>query len=305
MLESPSFMETRSLAHYQIREKLGEGGMGAVYLALDTRLGRDVALKVLPKELADDPDRRARFEREARAIAALKHPNIVTLYSVEEADGVVFITMEHVEGGTLVNDLEGDGLSLEKFFDLAIPIADALATAHGKGIVHRDIKPANIMRDAAGRVKILDFGLAKMFDTNFDEARTIAVSDESATAEGYILGTVAYMSPEQAEGKPVDARSDVFSLGVVLYEMATGKRPFRGQTNISTISAILKEDPPSVDDLRPVVPRHLGRIIQRCLAKEPDRRYQSALDVRNELEALKQETTSGMKSQNELRDAAT
>jgi len=288
------------ISHYEIIEKLGEGGMGVVYRARDQKLGRDVALKVLPPELAADAERRKRFEREARAIAALKHPNIVTLYSVEEAEGLHFITMEHVEGGTLADDIVKDGLPLDHFFELAIPLADALAKVHAKGIAHRDIKPSNIMHDADGRLKVLDFGLAKLFESNLEAAKTIASELDSVTAEGRIIGTVAYMSPEQAEGQTVDARSDVFSLGVVLYEMATGKRPFQGKTNISTISAILKDEPPPVDDLRPVVPRHLGRIVARCLAKDPSRRYQSALDVRNELEGLEQETTSQLGSQSEV-----
>ncbi len=281
----------RKLAHYEIVDKIGEGGMGEVYRARDLKLGREVALKVLPSELAHDPERRKRFEREARAVAALKHPNIVTLHAIEEADGLTFITMELVEGRTLASLIGEKGLPLDKFFNIAIPLADALGAAHAQGIAHRDLKPANIMIDGSGRLKVLDFGLAKLFETHVGTEKTMVADGD--TAEGLILGTVAYMSPEQAEGTAVDHRSDVFSLGVVLYELATGERPFRGKNNISTISSILKDTPQSVTDLRQTLPRHLGRMINRCLAKEPDRRYQSVLDVRNELEGLRAEVTSG------------
>ncbi|NNE07918.1 MAG: protein kinase [Gemmatimonadetes bacterium] len=285
-------MLNRTLAHYEIIEKLGEGGMGEVYRARDQKLGRDVALKVLSPELARDAERRHRFEREARAVAALNHPNIVTLYSIEEAEGVHFLTMEHVEGQTLSSSIVPGGMELADFFRIAIPLADALSAAHAKGIAHRDLKPANVMFDARGHVKILDFGLAKLLDSGSEAEETMVAGPDDMTGEGRIVGTVAYMSPEQAEGREIDARSDVFSLGIVLYEMATGARPFRGKTNISTISAILKDEPAPVTELRPVAPRHLGRIIARCLAKDPDRRYQTAIDVRNELEGLKDETDS-------------
>jgi TolB-like protein/cytochrome c-type biogenesis protein CcmH/NrfG len=281
----------RKLAHYEIVDKIGEGGMGEVYRARDLKLGREVALKILPSELAHDPDRRKRFEREARAVAALKHPNIVTLHAIEEADGLTFITMELVEGRMLSSLIGEKGLPLDKLFNIAIPLADALGAAHAQGIAHRDLKPTNIMIDGSGRLKVLDFGLAKLFETDVETEKTMGV--DSDTAEGRIMGTVAYMSPEQAEGTPVDHRSDVFSLGVVLYELATGQRPFSGKNNISTISSILKDTPKSVTDIRETLPRHLGRIINRCLAKEPDRRYQSVLDVRNELEGLRAEVTSG------------
>jgi TolB-like protein/Tfp pilus assembly protein PilF len=264
--------------------------MGEVYRAQDTKLGRDVALKVLPEELAREPERRKRFEREARAVAALKHPNIVTIHSVEEADGVHFITMELVEGETLSDIIPQRGLALDRFFDLAIPLADAVSSAHAKGIAHRDLKPANIMLDADGRLKVLDFGLAKLFEPGTEADQT--VGSESDTAEGRILGTAAYMSPEQAEGDTVDHRSDVFSLGIIFYEMVTGDRPFKGKTSISTISAVLRETPLSVSDIKPGLPRHLGRIIKRCLAKDPDRRYQTVLDLRNDLRDLKEEEQS-------------
>lgn len=280
-----------TLGHYRILEKIGEGGMGVVYRARDTRLDRDVALKVLPKEFADDPDRRRRFEREAKAVAALRHPNIVMIHSVEEIDGVHFLTMELVEGKPLSDVVPEDGLPLDTFFSYAIALSDAVSAAHAKGIAHRDLKPANIMVERDGRLSVLDFGLAKLFERNVESDKTIGA--ESDTGEGRILGTVAYMSPEQAEGEAVDHRSDVFSLGIILYEMATGRRPFRGKTNMSTLSSIIKDDPPSVSEVRSSLPRHLGRIVSHCLAKDPERRYQSALDVRNELDALKGEVSSG------------
>jgi serine/threonine protein kinase/Tol biopolymer transport system component len=283
-----------TLAHYNIVASLGKGGMGEVYVAEDTKLHRRVALKVLPEEMAAEPERRARFEREARAVAALNHPNIVTVYSVEEAEGVHFITMELVEGRTLAKMLPKDGFSLGELLDLAIPLADAVSSAHRKGITHRDLKPDNVMVDGEGRLRVLDFGLAKAHDPEgLDEEITHAPTAAVETEEGKVLGTVAYMSPEQAEGKAVDPRSDIFSLGTILYEMATGERPFRGDTSMSTISSILRDDPALVTECRRSLPRHLGRVIRRCLAKDPDRRYQTALDLRNELEELKAEIDSG------------
>ncbi len=268
--------------------------MGEVYVAEDTKLQRRVALKVLPEEMADDPERRSRFEREARAVAALSHPNIVTVHSVEEADGVHFITMELVEGKTLGKMLPRNGFSLGELLEIAIPLADAVSSAHRAGITHRDLKPDNIMVDGEGRLRVLDFGLAKLHDpAGVEEGVTQAPTAAVETEEGKVLGTVAYMSPEQAEGKKVDPRSDVFSLGTILYEMATGERPFRGDTKMSTIGSILREEPASVTELNRSLPRDLGRIIRRCLAKDPDRRYQTTLDLRNELEELKAEIDSG------------
>jgi tetratricopeptide (TPR) repeat protein/TolB-like protein len=278
------------LGHYEVRDRLGKGGMGEVYRARDTKLNRDVALKVLPADLAADAERRMRFEREAQAVAALNHPNIVTIHSVEQADETHFITMELVEGKTLTRLIPQGGIPLDRIFDIAVPLADALAAAHGKGITHRDLKPDNVMVTDEGRVKVLDFGLAKLADSAdaMGEGATATV-----TAEGKILGTVAYMSPEQAAGRPIDVRSDVFSLGVLLYEMAGGSRPFEGDTRISTITSILRDAPLPLTDVRHDLPRHLSRIVNRCLAKEPDRRYQSALDVRNELDELRREVASG------------
>jgi Tol biopolymer transport system component len=282
----------RKLGHYEVTAPLGRGGMGEVYRARDTRLGREVALKVLPADSADDPARRSRFEREARLVASLNHPNVVGIHAVEEIDGVRFLAMELVEGRTLAHEIPAEGLPLERFFEIAIPLADALASAHARGITHRDLKPSNVMLDAEGRVKVLDFGLAKLVAAP-DRSDQETVADAQVTAEGRILGTAAYMSPEQAEGKELDARSDIFSLGVVLYEMACGRRPFVGDTPISTVSAILRESPPSVTQLRSGLPRHLGRVIGRCLEKKPDKRFQTSRDVCNELEGLREEIRSG------------
>jgi Tol biopolymer transport system component len=282
----------RQLGRYRILEKLGSGGMGEVWRARDESLDRDVALKILPASAAADPERRQRFEREAKAVAGLQHPNIVTLHSIEEADGEHFLTMELVRGKTLGRLLPAEGLPLERIFELGIPLADAVHAAHEQGVIHRDLKPGNVMVDDGGRLRVLDFGLAKLVAAAGDGADGKTLAGGDSTQQGQILGTVAYMSPEQAEGKPLDRRSDIFSLGVVLYEMATGKRPFEGDTPISTMSAILKETPPSVTSLKPL-PRHLGRIIQRCLEKNPDRRFQTARDVCNELEGLQREVESG------------
>jgi Tol biopolymer transport system component len=280
------------LGHYRIERLLGTGGMGEVYLADDTKLGRRVALKVLSASLTGDPDRRERFEREARAAAALNHPNIVTIHSVEEADGVPFLTLELVDGQTLGEIIPEGGLPLERVLTLGIPLADAVGAAHQRGITHRDLKPANVMITADGRLKVLDFGLAKVRE-EAQVALEAGMPTAALTGEGRIVGTVAYMSPEQAEGKAVDQRSDVFSLGIILYEMATGRRPFEGDTHMSTLSAIIKDTPKSIADVRPGLPRELSKIINRCLAKDVEDRYQSAKDLRNDLRALKNELTSG------------
>ena len=280
------------LGHYRIERLLGTGGMGEVYLASDTKLGRQVALKVLAGTLAGDPGRLARFEQEARAAAALNHPNIVTIHSVEHIDGVPFLTLELVDGQTLGELIPREGLPLDRVLSLGIPLADAVGAAHQRGITHRDLKPANVMVTSDGRVKVLDFGLAKVKE----EAQMpidAGLPTASLTGEGRIVGTVAYMSPEQAEGKPIDARSDVFSLGIILYEMATGQRPFEGDTHMSTLSAIIKDTPRGITDVRPGLPRELSKIISRCLAKDVEDRYQSAKDLRNDLRALKNELTSG------------
>ena len=291
-----SLMIGKILAHYEILTKIGQGGMGEVYRALDSKLDREVALKILPTDMARKPERLERFKREAKAVAALKHPNIVTIYSVEEIEGLHFLTMELVEGRTLSNLLPKAGFPLDRLFDIAIPLADAVSCAHARGITHRDLKPDNIMIDGEGRLRVLDFGLAKLQDPSDPGNTSLAMTVDAVTEEGKILGTVAYMSPEQAEGKAIDPRSDIFSLGTILYEMATGSRPFQGETGISILGSILKEDPPPVTELDPSLPRHFGRILLRCLAKDPDRRYQTTLDLRNELEELKKEIDSGVHS---------
>jgi serine/threonine protein kinase len=224
MAEIPAQMIGHTVAHYKILEKIGSGGMGDVYLAEDTTLDRKVALKILPPELIGDTERRARFTREAKALAALNHPNIVTVHSVEAAGGVHFITMELVKGQTLATLLPRKGFGLDKFFEIAIPLADAVAAAHQQGITHRDLKPANVMVGENGRVKVLDFGLAKATLELLHRGGELPTG--LATQEGHVVGTPAYMSPEQAEGKAIDARSDIFSLGIVFYEMLTGERPF-------------------------------------------------------------------------------
>ena len=283
-----------TLGHYRIVRQIGAGGMGEVYAAEDVKLGRQVALKVLPQSLSADPERRERFVREARAVASLNHPNIVTLHSVDEADGVVFLTMELVEGQPLSEAIPRGGLPLSKLLKIAIALADAVAAAHQRGITHRDLKPANVMITADGRVKVLDFGLAKLKAEALQAAGAEStMSPQDLTGEGRILGTAAYMSPEQAETKPIDHRSDIFSLGIILYELATGDRPFKGDTSVSVISSIIKDTPTSVTDLRRDLPRDLARIVKRCLVKDPEHRYQTAKDLRNDLELLEEETHSG------------
>jgi len=285
----------QQLLHYRLIEKIGEGGMGVVWKAEDTKLHRDVALKLLPDKLAADPERRARFEREAQAIAALNHPGVVTIHSVEQAEDLFFISMEYVEGKPLSALISKDGMASNEMFSVAIQVAEAIAVAHERGITHRDLKPDNVMIGSDGRVKVLDFGLAKLADGTATDGRLDATGMATATvtSHGRIVGTVNYMSPEQAEGQPVDARSDVFSLGILLYEMATGRRPFSGDTPISTISAIIKDTPISLTELKQTLPRHLDRIVHRCLSKDPDRRYETAKGLRNDLEELKREIDSG------------
>lgn len=274
----------QSIRHYRIVDKLGKGGMGEVYVALDTKLDRRVALKTLPADLASDPERRMRFEREAKALAALNHPNIVVIYSVEDADGLHFITMELVEGIALSSLIPQGGFDLPRFFEIALPLIDAMGAAHSKGITHRDLKPANIMVAHEGRVKVLDFGLAKILKPGRGPADATQSIAEAATQEGRILGTVPYMSPEQVDGKPLDHRSDIFSLGIILYESLTGQRPFRGDSVVSVLSSILSDAPVPVRDLRPDLPPSLELVVQRCLEKDATQRYQTASEVRVDLE---------------------
>ena len=270
--------------------------MGEVYRAEDTELDREVALKLLPAEMADDPERLERFKREAKSVAALNHPNIVTIYNIEDSDGRYFLTMELVEGDSVDKLIPKDGLSLPKLFDIAIPMADALAVAHEKGIVHRDLKPANVMLSRDGRVKVLDFGLAKLAaaPTGADGELAEMATRTALTGEGMLMGTAPYMSPEQLDGRPVDQRTDLFAMGVMLYEMATGHRPFQGDTSAALVTSILRDQPPAITDVNENLPRHLARVVQHCLEKDPRDRYQSALDVRNELRGLRREVDSGM-----------
>jgi serine/threonine protein kinase/tetratricopeptide (TPR) repeat protein len=268
------------LGPYEIHSPLGAGGMGEVYRARDTKLGRDIALKVLPAEMAQDPERLARFRREAKALAQLDHPNIVTIHSVEESDGVHFLTMQLVEGQPLDRLIPKGGLPVEQIVEIASALGDALAAAHEKGIVHRDLKPANVMVTNDGRVKVLDFGLAK--DVRGANLGDATLTSASQTQVGVVMGTPAYMSPGQTSGRPLDHRTDIFSLGVVLHEMTTGRRPFEGTSSAELISAILRDTPPSVTDMRPDLPSDLARIIRRCLEKDPRHRVQTARDVSNE-----------------------
>ena len=244
----------RRLSHYHITAAIGAGGMGEVYRATDTKLGREVALKVLPAEMARDPQRLMRFQREARAVAALNHPHIVTIFSVEQADDVHFLTMEFVAGQPLDRLIPEGGLPVERILEIGTALAGALAAAHEKGIVHRDLKPANVMVTNDGRVKVLDFGLAK--DTRPPESGDATQSRGLQTEAGVVMGTPAYMSPEQVAGEVVDHRTDIFSLGIVLYEMACGQRPFKGRSSAELVTAILRDTPRDIAELRA---RHLWR----------------------------------------------
>jgi len=286
----------QTLGHYRIEANLSEGGMGVVYRALDTRLGRAVVLKVLRPEFVADPDRKRRFVQEAKAASALNHPNIITIYDIDQAGGVDFIAMEYVRGKTLDQLIGRKGLRLNEALKYAVQAADALAKAHAAGIVHRDLKPANIMVTDDGLVKLLDFGLAKLTEPVEAGESGNTRTDEPRTEAGAIWGTVPYMSPEQAEGKPVDARSDIFSFGSVLYEMLTGRRPFQGETRVSTLSAILREEPKPLGEILESAPHELERIVARCMRKDPQRRLQHMDDLKLAIEELKEESESGKRS---------
>src|SRR6185437_1132246 len=289
-----SLSPNTKLGAYEILGPLGAGGMGEVYRARDTRLGRDVAIKILPQHLSERPDARQRFEREARAISSLNHPHICTLYDIGHQDGTDFLVMEFLEGETLAKRLEKGPLATPELLRVGIEVADALDKAHRKGILHRDLKPSNIMLTKSG-AKLMDFGLAKAAGDGAAPAletltQSLNPSGRTApvTVQGTIVGTFQYMSPEQMEGREADARSDIFSLGAVLYEMATGKRAFEGKTTASVIAAILEREPPAISSVQPMSPPALDRTVKICLAKDPDERFQSAHDVKLQLEWIRE-----------------
>src|ERR1700686_140508 len=265
---------------YEIQSLLGAGGMGEVYRAVDTRLQRTVAIKVLPAHLSSNPELHARFAQEAKSISSLQHPNICVVHDVGSWDGIDFMVMEYVAGQTLDKLIPPGGMATDQAIRYAVQIADALARAHAAGIVHRDLKPTNIMVDESGLVKVLDFGLAKLADS------AAAMSDEAATmatTPGMIVGTMAYMSPEQAEGKPIDARSDIFSFGSVFYEMLTARRAFQGQSSATLLSAIVRDDPKPLSEVKRHVPSEVRRIDTRSLRKDPAARFASGADLAREL----------------------
>ena len=282
------------LGPYEIISQLGAGGMGEVYRARDLRLGRDIALKVLPAEMNASPERLARFEREARAVAGLNHPNIVTLFSIEDDGNMRFLTMELLEGQSLDHVLASGGLPIPRVIELGIGLADALAAAHEKGVVHRDLKPANVMLTKEGRVKVLDFGLAKLADPETNaELSQAATMAAPLSGEGQAVGTVPYMSPEQIRGDAVDARTDLFALGIVLYELAAGRRPFAGATSADVSSAILRDAPDTLSAIRADVPDDLDRIVSLCLEKKAADRVQTAQDVSSQLRRVKRVLEQG------------
>jgi serine/threonine protein kinase/tetratricopeptide (TPR) repeat protein len=290
LITRPTLAPGTRLGVYVVETLLGRGGMGDVYRARDPRLDRGVALKILPAGIAANATWLERFSREARALAALNHPNIVTIYSTEEFDGTPFLTMELVEGRALDRMIPKTGLPVAALLEIAVPLCDAIAAAHDKHLTHRDLKPANVVVSSDGRVKVLDFGLAAFCHSERDQTD---VTPRALTHQGTVLGTAPYMSPEQVEGKTVDHRTDIFSLGIMLYEMAVGARPFLGDSSLALMSAILKDTPPALRDVRPEIPGELARLVARCLEKDPRDRVQTARDVFNELGQLRRELSAG------------
>src|SRR5438128_137404 len=295
-----------NLSHYRIASKLGAGGMGEVYLAQDTKLDRKVALKILPAELAANRDRMERFVREAKSAAALNHPNIATIHEISESDGVNFIAMEFIDGATLREKIHRDRVPLSKLLKYLIQVAEGLSKAHAAGIVHRDLKPDNIMITRDAYVKLLDFGLAKLIEPQRTFESGQVGASEIATAimqqqsiPGMVMGTIGYMSPEQASGRvnEIDHRSDIFSFGCILFEAATGQRAFEGKDALDSLHKIVHAPTPQIKEINPVAPDELQRIVRRCLAKEPDKRYQSIKEVAIELEELQQELKSAAESE--------
>jgi serine/threonine protein kinase len=285
----------KSLAHYDILEKIGEGGMGEVYRARDTQLDRSVALKILPTAVSQDPGRRARFTREAKILASLSHPGIAAIHGLHEQDDLHFLAMELIPGETLASSIPEAGYSLDRLLEIVIPLTDAVAFAHDQGVIHRDLKPANVMLSESGRIRVLDFGIASLRES--EEPGEVDKTLDALTGAGEILGTVAYMAPEQLEGRSMDQRVDVFALGVILYEMATGISPFKGDSTVATASAILRDDPPPLSAKRPDMPQDVSRIVRRCLEKDPEYRIQTAKDVRNELLDLRRHRQENQRSE--------
>src|SRR3984885_8671810 len=300
----------QTVSHYAFLEKLGSGGMGQIYKARDSRLNRVVAVKVLAPGKTRDPEKRRRFIQEAQAASALNHPNIITIHDILPEGDTQYMVMEHVAGRTLFDLIAGGKLPVAQVLQIATQIANALAAAHAAGIIHRDLKPANVMVTSSGLVKVLDFGLAKLLDSgagirspagsDSDSADPVTQTAAPLTVEGSIMGTVSYMSPEQAEGLKVDARSDIFSFGAVLYEMVTGQRAFDGDSGISILSAVLRDEVKPIRDLAPETPAELDDLIARCLRKNPADRWQSMTDVATALTSLRARLDSGV----ELRPVA-
>jgi serine/threonine protein kinase len=285
-------MISESISHYRILHRIGSGGMGEVYMAKDTELDRVVALKILRADVASNPDRLNRFVQEAKAASALDHPNVAHIYEIGEAEGVSYISMQYVEGTTVESMIQESPMQANKIVTIAMQAADALEEAHSKGIIHRDIKPSNLMVTQRGQVKVLDFGLAKV-SPPLQQSDMSNLITQVETVPGMIVGTIQYMSPEQALAKPVDHRTDIFSLGTSLYQMATGRLPFSGETPTETLNLVINANPEAIARFNPKIPYELERIIRKCLEKEPDRRYQSARDLLIDLRHLQRESTSG------------